>query len=241
MGRVGLQTEPGILTTITEILKLPGLIPDSLYSHFSTASQPDIFFADLQIKRFLNVFEALQDAGVVFPNRHHAAGDAILNLPDSVKHPFNMARPGGLLYGNSFDSICPQIMELRTVISDIRDIPAGGSINYFRTFIAPKPMRAAVLPAGYADGIPLALSNRGEVIIHGKKCPILGRVTMDYTIVDISDIPDAEPGDPVLLLGKSGKTAIPVSNWASLKGTHSHDIWCSIGHRVRREYLTEHH
>lgn len=147
-----------------------------------------------------------------------------------------MARPGGNMYGDDFSGVCRQIVELQTVVGDIRDIPAGGSINYFRTFIAAEPLKVAVLPAGYADGIPLALSNRGKVLISGHECPVLGRVTMDYTVVDISNVPGVKVGDPVILLGRSGEKEITVKSWGVLKNTHGHEIWCSIGRRAVREY-----
>jgi alanine racemase len=99
-------------------------------------------------------------------------------------------------------------------------------------------MRVAVLLAGYADGIPLALSNRGYVLIAGKKCPILGRVTMDYTVVDVSDVPEAAPGMEAVLLGKRGDAEITVRQWGEWKNTHGHDIWCAIGSRTRREYVS---
>ena len=160
-----------------------------------------------------------------------------MKLPDSTQEPFNMARPGGTMYGEEFDTPCKQIVELVTRIGDIREVPAGGSVNYFRTFIAPDAMRVAVLLAGYADGIPLALSNRGEVIIAGKKCPILGRVTMDYTVVDVSNVPEAAVGMEAVLLGRRGDAGISVGDWGRMKNTHGHDIWCAIGHRAVREYL----
>ena len=109
-------------------------------------------------------------------------------------------------------------------------------MGYFRTFITPKPIRTAVITAGYADGIPLALSNRGRVVIRGRYCPLVGRISMDYAIADVSEVPEAAAGDEVLLLGRRGDREITVAEWGRLKGTHAHDIWCSIGHRVRREY-----
>ncbi len=235
MGRAGLQVEKAA-AEIAEIVKLPGLEKDSLFSHFANAAEPDRDFSALQIKRFCTVYEQLRQKEIVFPHYHHAAGDAIVNLPQAVQAPFNMARPGGRMYGSDFSGTCRQIVELQTVIGDIRDIPADGSINYFRTFIAQKPMKVAVLAAGYADGIPLALSNRGQVLIAGQECPVLGRVTMDYTVVDISRVPGAKVGDPVILLGRSGGREITVESWGKLKGTHSHEIWCSIGNRAVREY-----
>lgn len=238
MGRVGFQAVDSARTAqqIAEIVKLPGLEPDSLFAHFSTASQPDLFFAELQLRRYREVYDLLTAAGINFPYRHHGAGDAVMKLPGATAEPFNLARPGGTMYGEEFDTPCRQIVELRTFIGDIREIPAGGSINYFRTFIAPKAMKVAVLTAGYADGIPLALSNRGQVIINGCMCPILGRVTMDYVVVDISHLPDAAVGMEAILLGKRGEAKISVGDWGRLKNTHGHDIWCAIGHRAVREY-----
>ena len=125
---------------------------------------------------------------------------------------------------------------MRTYVGEVREIPQGGSIGYYRTFIADKPRKVAVLLAGYADGIPLALSNRGNVIIRCHLCPVIGRISMDYTVVDVSGVPDAAAGDEVVLLGKRGDLEITVKEWGQLKNTHGHEIWCSIGHRVKREY-----
>lgn len=236
MGRLGIQ-EKNALTVIPEIMKMPGVQADSLFSHFSTAAQPDIFFAGLQLDRFIRIKEQLDKAGIVFPFYHHAAGDAIAKLPRATEAPFNLARPGGMMYGDDFTGKCRQIIELAAHVGEIRELPAGASVGYYRTFIAGKPLKVAVLTAGYADGIPLALSNRGRVIIRGKLCPIVGRISMDYTIVDVSAVPDAAAGDEAILLGKRQDAEITVAEWGQIKGTHGHDIWCAIGHRVKREYI----
>ena len=119
----------------------------------------------------------------------------------------------------------------------MRLIPQGGSVGYFRKFRAEKDTPAAVITAGYADGIPLALSNRGTVLIGGVHCPILGRISMDYTVVDISNTPnEVKVGDEVILLGRQQDAEITVKQWGEYKNTHSHDIWCAIGHRVERVY-----
>ena len=236
MGRLGFPADKAV-EMIKRIAKLPGLIPDSLFSHFATAAQPDIFFASLQLKRFLEVKEALDNAGIVFAHYHHAAGDATIKIPEAVKKPFNLVRPGGKLYGENFTDQCRQVVEFTTHVGEVRELKAGESTGYYRLFIANKPVKVAVLTAGYADGIPLALSNKGRVIIRGKYCRILGRISMDYTVVDVSDVPDISVGDEVVLLGKRGDLAVTVQEWGSLKGTHGHDIWCSIGHRAKREYV----
>lgn len=235
MGRAGFLPDAAV-EAVRKIVALPGLEPDSLFAHFAAASQPDELFCALQLRRFRAVHDGLLAAGIAFPYRHHAASDAILNLPDAVREPFNLARPGAAMYGEDFSSVCRQIVELTTVVGDIRELPKGASINYLRTFITPRPMRVAVLTAGYADGIPLALSNRGQVLIAGKFCPILGRVTMDYTVVDVSGVPEAAVGMEAVLLGKRGDAELTVRQWGVLKQTHPHDIWCSIGHRAERQY-----
>ncbi|MBO5667904.1 MAG: alanine racemase [Lentisphaeria bacterium] len=235
MGRLGIKVDDA-MTVIPEIVALPALQKDSLFSHFSTAAQPDIFFAGLQLDRFIKIREQLERAGITFPFYHHAAGDAIVKLPRATEAPFNLARPGGMMYGDDFSGECRQIIELTAHVGEIRQLPAGASVGYYRTFIASKPLKAAVLTAGYADGIPLALSNRGRVIIRGKSCPILGRISMDYTVVDVSGVPDAAAGDEAVLLGKRQDAEITVAEWGQLKGTHGHDIWCALGHRVKREY-----
>lgn len=235
MGRLGFIPERD-LDEIIECCQLPGLVRDGLFAHFSTAAVPDLEYANYQIGRFKNVFEALKRAGIDFIWRHHGAGDATLKIPGAVAEPFNLVRPGGLMYGENFDGACKQIITLRTKIGAVRELPPGSSIGYYRTFTTERVMRVAILAAGYADGIPLALSNRGEVLIHGKRCPILGRVAMDYTAVDISDVPEAVAGDDVVLLGRQGGEAIPIDLWGKMKSTHCHDIWCAIGRRVKRIY-----
>ena len=236
MGRLGIQ-ENQALETISEIVKLPGLIPDSLFSHFCTAAQPDIFFASLQIERFLKIKERLDQAGIRFAYYHHAAGDAIVKIPRATQAPFNLARPGGMMYGDDFSGNCRQIVELTAVVGEVRQLPAGASVGYYRTCILPAARRVAVLTAGYADGIPLALSNRGQVIIRGQYCPVLGRISMDYTVVDVSHLPEVAAGDEAVLLGKRGDAEITVGQWGNFKNTHGHDIWCAIGHRTKREYI----
>ena len=235
MGRLGIKPENAV-SIIREIMQLPGLEADSLFSHFATAAQPDIFFASLQLERFKQIKNALDQCGITFKYYHHAAGDAIVKIPEATAAPFNLARPGGMMYGDNFTDPCKQIVELTTVVGEVRTLDAGDSVGYYRTYISPYPRKVAVLPAGYADGLPLALSNRGKVIIRNEFCPIIGRISMDYTIVDVSHLPQVSTGDEVVLLGQRGDLSISVGEWGKLKNTHGHNIWCSIGNRVAREY-----
>lgn len=238
MSRLGFVPE-NCCEEVVEIFKLPNLEPDSLFSHFSTAAKPDLEYAAFQIGRFKEAYGKLCSAGLHFPCVHHAAGDAIVKIPEATRPPFNLARPGGIMYGEDFESDCQQIITFATRVGCIRKLTAGSSVGYFRTFTARKNMRVAVLTAGYADGIPLALSNRGHVLIRGRKCPVLGRVAMDYTIVDVSDVPEVVSGDEAILLGRQGDECITVRQWGEWKNTHGHDIWCAIGHRTARVYLDQ--
>ena len=121
-------------------------------------------------------------------------------------------------------------------MAQIRDLPEGTPIGYGHTYRTRRPMRVGTVCAGYADGLPLALSNRGSVLIRGVPVPILGRLSMDYLTVNLDDVPEAQVGDVVTLLGRDGDHEIPVQDWAALKGTHAYDIICSIGSRVARQY-----
>ena len=236
MSRLGFAPE-SCCEEVVKIFSLPNLEADSLFSHFSTAAKPDLEYAAFQIKRFKSAYEKLRSAGLDFPWVHHAAGDAIVKIPEATRPPFNLARPGGSMYGEDFDSGCRQIISLVTKVGVVRELSKGSCVGYYRTFTAPENMRVAVLTAGYADGIPLALSNRGYVLIRGRKCPIIGRVAMDYTIVDVSAVPDIAAGDEATLLGRDGGESVTVRQWGEWKSTHGHDIWCAIGHRTARVYL----
>lgn len=236
MGRVGIPAHCAV-ETVKAIAQLPALSFDSLYAHFAAASQPDTEFCLLQIERFKQVKSALDAEGIFFKHCHHAAGDASVKIPQAVQEPFNLIRPGGRLYGVNFTDSCKQVVELKAHVGAVRSIPAGESVGYNRMFIAGKTVRTAVITAGYADGVPLALTNKGRVLIRGKSCPVIGRVSMDYTVVDVTHLETVSAGDEAVLLGRQGDNAVTVEEWGLNKNTHGHDIWCAIGNRVKREYI----
>jgi alanine racemase len=129
-------------------------------------------------------------------------------------------------------------MTWKTRIALIRDMPAGHGISYGRTFITPRSMRVATLPAGYADGYPRHVSNRdGAMLAHGKRCPLLGRVTMDLMVIDVSHIEDAAVGDEIILMGRQGDEEISCAEIAERAGTITWDITTRIGSRVRRVFV----
>jgi alanine racemase len=173
-----------------------------------------------------------------------ANSDAINNFPMTYYSPFNYVRTGINIYG-SFDNEGQRILNLesiltlKTKLAATRTLPAGMTLGYGCTYKLMKDTKVGTIAAGYADGLPLALSNRGYVIINGSLCPVLGRVSMDYTTVSLEDAPDAKMGDEVICLGGEGPGAISVDDWAQIKGTHAYEIICSFGTRVARRYIEE--
>ncbi|MDX9979288.1 MAG: alanine racemase C-terminal domain-containing protein, partial [Lentisphaeria bacterium] len=129
------------------------------------------------------------------------------------------------------------ILSLKTRLVAIRDLPAGMRLGYGLTHRLVENTRVGTVAAGYADGLPLALSNRGYLIVRDTLCPVLGRVSMDYVTVSLAHVPDAAVGDEVVCLGGEGPAAVTVDQWAELKGTHPYEIICSFGTRVERRYL----
>ena len=240
MGRAGIlwQEAPEVLR---EVVALPGLELEGLFTHFPLAYESGSAFTCEQIRRFNVVLEAAEALGVRFRWIHAANSDAINNAPEACEAPFNLVRCGINLHG-AFDAAgslrvpLRPVLTLTTRLAQIRTLPAGTPIGYGHTYRTRRPLRVGTVSAGYADGLPLALSNRGSVLIRGVAVPILGRLSMDYLTVNLEDVPEAQVGDVVTLLGKDGEAEIPVQDWANLKGTHAYDIICSIGTRVQRRY-----
>ena len=170
---------------------------------------------------------------------HMASSGAILDLPEST---FDAVRPGILLYGHypsrtTSRSIEPkQVMTLKTYVSHVREMPGGHPISYGRRWSTPQTTRIAVLPIGYADGISRRLTNVGKVLIQGKQYPMVGTVTMDYTMVDVADDP-VKVGDEVIIWGTSSEGTIQVAEVAEQIGTIPYELTCTVSRRVRRVYL----
>ncbi|MFU8780230.1 MAG: alanine racemase [Kiritimatiellia bacterium] len=215
---------------------------EGLYSHFPVAYRTGSAYTLGQIAAVRKLLDNLAVDGIDFAWRHIANSDAVNNFAISYAAPFNAVRTGINLYG-SFDPEGSRVLALDHVISlktrlvAVRELAEGASIGYGCTYRLPKRMRVGTVPIGYADGVPMALSNRGHVLVRGVPCHVLGRVSMDYTTIALDTVPDAACGDEVVCLGGSGPAAITPEHWATLKGTHAYDILCSIGPRVERRYF----
>jgi len=237
MGRLGLvYDKEDTVKEIREILKLPNLYIEGIYTHYAAANEPSNPYTNNQLNKFKDILK-------YFPNTfdiiHTANSDAVNNFPDTY---FDMVRTGINLYG-IFDlegrriySLSP-VISLKSKIMDIRRLKKGSSISYGCEYTLKKDTNIATVCAGYADGIPLTLGNKGKVLINGRYFPIRGRIAMDYFMVDLGDNKDIDIKDDVVIIGKSGKYEITVEDIAKLKGTHPYDIICSISPRVKRIYV----
>ena len=238
MGRLGILAKDA-LETIRAVKKLPALDCEGIFSHCPMAYDPKDPFTKRQVALFKSIVAACAKEGIAFRKVHMAASDAINNFPETARSPFTMVRTGINLHG-SFDpngrkalKVEP-VLSLKTRVAQVRELPAGTTLGYGRTWCLAAPTKVATISAGYADGLPLALTNRGFVFIGGRRCRIIGRISMDYTTVDVSDVPDVKPGDEVVCFGACGRDSITPDDWAELKGTHAYDVICSLGSRVQR-------
>jgi len=232
MGRMGVVEEDAC-DTVREILRLPNIEIAGVATHLPVADKDEQFTRE-QLGRFERVLGGIRAAGIDAPFIHALNSAGVFRFP---ARGGTLVRAGLMLYGSSplpeHQAELRPALSLKTRITIIRDLPAGHSVSYGRTFITPRPMRVATLAIGYADGCNRHLSNQGaDVLIHGRRCSILGRVTMDQIMVDVSDVPEAAIGDEAILIGGE----ILAAEVAAKAGTIAWEIFTSIGPRVDRIY-----
>jgi alanine racemase len=238
MGRLGVPVE-GVAALVETLRGMPALDVVGAFSHLATAEDRGDPFAAQQLQAFLRSVAVLREHGLR-PEQLHLA-----NSPAILEHRatwLTLARPGLLLYGYNPDpggTTLPvrPVLTLKSRLVDVRDLPAGGTVGYGRTWRAAQPARIATLAIGYADGLPRAASNRGQVLVRGRRAPIAGRVSMDLTTIDITTIPEAEAGDLAVLIGRQGGDTIGADAWAAASGTIPWEILARIGPRVPRVVL----
>jgi len=243
MGRIGWQVCEQDAAEAAEAAKLPWIEAEGIFSHFATADESDTAFAEAQRAEFERFCSMLEARGVHIPLRHMNNSAGILRFPEQ----YGMVRAGILAYGlfpaenmaKEFSAEFPlrPAMELITHIAHIKELPAGKTVSYGAAYKTEKKTLIATLPVGYADGYPRALSGKGHVLLHGVRCPIIGRVCMDQMMVDISAVPVAKPEDPVTLVGKNCDEFISAEEIAELAGTINYEFICGISKRVPRVYI----
>lgn len=238
MGRIGFR--PGDVRDILRIAALPNLFIEGIYMHFAAADDADLSFSRIQLERFNEICRTLAEQGLKIPIRHAANSAALIRLPESH---YELVRPGVILYGLppspvvGYAADVEPVLSWKTKISHIKEIEAGETVSYGRTFTASAPTRVATIPLGYADGLRRTLSNSGEVLLRGKRVPIIGRICMDQTMLDITAISDAAVGDLVTLIGRDGEESIDAAEMGDKIGTINYEVTCGISKRVPRTYL----
>jgi alanine racemase len=238
MGRLGLNSVHAVDDLIA-ISELPGLQIEALLSHFSEADLADRSFAEEQLARFNAIRQAIAEKLKQKVFSHIANSAAVLSFADAH---LDAVRPGIMLYGYSpfihqiSDFQLLPAMTVKTRILSLRIVPAGTPISYGRTFITKRPSRIGVLPLGYADGYSRLFSNNAEVLVKGKRAPVAGRVCMDTTMIDLTEIDEADENDEVIMLGRQANERVTADELAQKAGTISYDILTSLGNRAQRIY-----
>ncbi|MBA7602525.1 Alanine racemase 1 [subsurface metagenome] len=235
MARIGINPDDAV-SFVRRVMDFRNLNLEGIFSHFPSSDERDKTFSMGQIQLFNQVISSLQLAGIEVPKKHMANSGAVLDLPQSY---YDMVRPGLMIYGlYSSEEVSRSIvlrpaMTLKTKVSQVKVVPSGTPISYGRTFTTRKKTTVATLSVGYGDGYNRLLSNRGEVLIKGRRVPIIGNVCMDMCMVDASSVEDIQPGDEVILFGEG----LPVEEIATKIGTIVNEVVAAVSKRVPRLYI----
>ena len=243
MGRLGLLREitDSAVSEVESISRLPMLELEGIYTHFSTADKSDRSYADKQFEIFMDFLNRLRSAGLEIPVTHIANSAAIINMPETH---LDMVRAGISIYGlypseevdRSIIKLKPA-MELKTKIIHLKKVPAGFKVSYGTNYETEKPTTIATVSIGYADGLNRLLSSKGRMLVCGQSAPIVGRVCMDMTMLDVGEIPEIAIGEEVVVFGKQGNASISVDEIASTINTINYEVVSTIMERVPRIYL----
>ena len=238
MSRIGFQVDENSADICKEIVALPGIEAEGLFSHFATADEKELSKARAQREKYKEFVNMLSARGIEIPIKHLNNSAGIMNFTEF----FDMCRMGIILYGlYPSDEVDPSLLDIKPVmswyarISHIKTLETGREISYGGTFKTEKPTRIATIPVGYADGYPRCLSNLGKVIINGKYADIVGRVCMDQFMVDVTDI-DCEAGDEVILVGTQGSAHLTMEEVGNAAHSFNYELPCRINRRVPRVY-----
>ena len=241
MSRIGFPATAESADVCAEIAKLPGLVPEGIFSHFATADCADLSRSRQQAGQFDSFCELLKARGVYIPIRHLNNSAGLMNFDTH----YEMVRAGIVTYGMyPSEEVSPELLTLKPAlqflskVTFVKTLPAGREISYGGTFVTTKDTRVATVPVGYADGYRRSLSGRFHCLIHGKKAPILGRICMDQMMVDVTEIPETQPGDRVTLVGTDGEETITMEQIAAAADSFNYEFVCGISRRVPRIYVS---
>ena len=233
MGRIGARTEEEVLAVIKALEACPQVELTGVFTHFADADGEDMLYTRAQFRRFLALTELLPK-GIL---RHCCNSAAIHRMPEAA---LDMVRAGITMYG--YPPVKTQLpikpfMTWRTKVTFVKEIQPGDKVSYGCTFTADRPMKLATIACGYGDGYHRAAGPGAEVLIHGKRAKVTGRICMDQMMADVTDIPDVKPGDVVTLMGHDGAECITAEDIASWAGTISYEVLLAATSRVPREWI----
>lgn len=244
MGRIGITPDEQGIEFLRKVLNYPELEMEGIFTHFARADETDKSSAKKQLKLFSDFIQRIrEELGVKFPIKHCSNSAGIVELPEAN---MNVVRAGITLYGlYPSEEVSKTRVPLKPALSlysrivYIKTIHKGQSVSYGGTFTADKDTRVATIPVGYGDGYPRSLSGKGYVLLHGKKAPILGRVCMDQFMIDVTDLPEAQEGDKVTLIGRDGNMQLSAETVGTISGRFNYELVCNLGKRIPRVYYKE--
>lgn len=241
MARIGFPVQKESVREILKIQELDFLEIEGLFTHFAKADEADLTYTAEQLRQYEQFCQWLLQEGVAVPIRHCANSAGIMCMPRAY---LDMVRAGIIMYGiYPSDEVEREklflrpAMEWKAQIAYVKTVPAGCAVSYGGTYVTEKETRIATIPVGYADGYPRSLSNKGWILVHGQKAPILGRVCMDQFMVDVTNIPQVCQHDEVTLIGWDHQAFLSVEELARLSGRFPYEFVCDIGPRVPRVYI----
>ena len=243
MSRLGFGINEQSAETIKRISKMPNVNMEGIFTHFTKVDEKDKSFTKKQIQEFVWMTERLKEKNVRFAYEHCSNSAGIIDVPEAN---FDIVRAGISTYGlypsEEVDKTNVKLkpaLALKSHVAFVKEIERGTPVSYGGTFVAKEKMKIATIPVGYADGYPRSLSNKGYVLIRGKKAPILGRVCMDQFMVDVTQIEGVSFGDKVTMIGKDGNEILPVEVLSELSGRFNYEFVCDLGKRIPRVYVRD--
>lgn len=241
MSRIGYQVSEEAADEMAQLATLPHIMVEGIFTHFARADEKDKEHTYRQIELFCDIITMLKKRGIEIPLKHCSNSAGIVEVPEAN---MDLVRAGITLYGlwpseevdKSRIDIRPALT-LITHVAYVKELPAGREISYGGTYVTGESQRIATIPVGYADGYARGLSNRGDVLIHGKRAPIRGRVCMDQFMVDVTDIPEVKSGDEVILIGRDGDECITMEEVGERSGRFNYEFVCDLGKRIPRVFV----
>lgn len=241
MGRIGFTPGKEGADKIEEISKLPNIVMEGLYTHFSKADEGDKRYTMKQMEAYTWMKEELAGRGITFSYYHCCNSAGIIDLKGAGQ---NLSRAGISTYGmypseevHKENVDLKPALELISHVAFVKWVDEGEMISYGGTYVTKRRTKIATIPVGYGDGYPRSLSNKGYMLIHGKKAPIIGRVCMDQCMVDVTEIEDVKFGDEVVLVGRDGDEYLSVETLSRLSDRFNYEFVCLMGKRIPREYI----